>query len=145
MRPLSVRFKREIVAVAVFAPFLALYLPLEDQSWSLGAALCASYTILVFGLLWSDNKWRRYIAANKRTVRELAQRHIIYLLILILWIWICRFSRPWLPGWLFDEIYGIPSYYLVLTGLGIVAIWWAEQSWLAKPPKTDERLGGSLQ
>jgi hypothetical protein len=46
---------------------------------------------------------------------------------------------------MFDQIYGIPSYYLIFSGLGIVAIWWVEQSWLAKPPKKDERLGISSQ
>jgi hypothetical protein len=96
-------------------------------------------------LLWSDGKWHKYIETRQRTARDLAQGHTIFLLILILWIWVCRFSRPWLPDWMFSEIYRTPSYYLVFSGLGIVAIWWFEQSWLAKPPKNDERIGVSPQ
>jgi hypothetical protein len=145
MRPLSVRSKRRFVSFAVVIAFIALYLPFEDASWSLYAALCVSYTILVFGLLWSDGKWRKYIETGKRTARDLVQGHAVFVLVLILWIWACRLLRPWLPVWMFDQIYGIPSYYLIFSGLGIVAIWWVEQSWLAKPPKKDERLGISSQ
>jgi len=111
MRLLSVRSKRQIMSLAVVVPFIVFYLPLEDESWSLYVALCVSYTILVFGLLWSDGKWRK------------------------------RFSRSWLPDWMFDGIDHELNYFLVFSGLGIVAIWWVEHSWLAKPPKKDERLG----
>jgi len=145
MRPLSVRFKRQIVSVGVIAPWLAVYLPFENESWSLYLAVCVSYTILVFGLLWSDGKWGRYIRAHRRTARDLAQGHAIFLLALILWIWLCQFSRPWLPGWMFEELYRTPTWYLIVSGLGIVAIWWIEQSWLARPPKKDEQIGASPQ
>ena len=145
MRSLSVRFKREIVSVGVVAPWLAIYLPFEDQPWSLYTALCVSYTILVFGLLWSDGKWRKYIEANERNARDLLQGHAIFLLVMTLWIWICRFARPRLPDWMFGELYRDLNFYLIFSGLGIVAIWWAEQSWLAKPPKRDERMGVSPQ
>ncbi|HKN20866.1 MAG TPA: hypothetical protein VJX73_05590 [Terracidiphilus sp.] len=145
MRPPSIRFKRRIVSVAVFVAFIALYLPFEDQPWSLYAALCVSYTVLVFGLLWSDGKWRKYIEAKQRKARDLIQGHAAFLLVIILWIWVCRFFRPRLPDWMFDQIYGIPSYYLIFSGLGIVAIWWVEQGWLAKPPKKNEQMGASVQ
>ncbi len=145
MRPPSVRFKREIVSVAFLVAFVALYLPFEHEPWSIYVALCTSYTILVFGLLWSDGKWQRYIAAGQRKARELAQGHAVFLLILTLWIWICEISRPSLPDWMFDEIYRGLTYHLIFSGLGIVALWWAEQSWLAKPPKRTERFGNSVE
>ena len=145
MRPPSVRFKRQIVSLAVVFPFIAFYLPFEDESWSLYVALCVSYTILVFGLLWSDGKWRNYIDVHQRKARDLMQGHAIFLLVMILWVWVCRSSRPWLPEWMFDGIDHELNYFLVFSGLGIVAIWWVEQSWLAKLPKKDERLGVSTQ
>jgi len=139
--PLSVRIKRRIVSVAIVVVLIALYLPFEDETWSIYAALCTAYTVLVFGLLWSDGKWRKYFGAHQRKVRDLAQGHTIFLLALIFWIWICKFSRHSLPAWMFDQIYGIPSYYLIFSGLGMVAIWWVEQSWLANPTKSGERAG----
>ena len=122
MRPLSVRFKREIVSIAVFFALIALYLPFEDQSWSIYAALCTSYTILVFGLLWSDGKWRKYIEDNKRTARDLIQGHAIFLVMLIFWIWTCRFSGPWLPDWMFFESIHDLTPYLLFSAFGMVAI-----------------------
>lgn len=86
MRLLSVRIKRQIVSLAVVIALIALYLPFEDESWSLYAALCVSYSILVFGLLWSDGKWRNYIDAGQRSTRDLAQGHVVFLLVMILWI-----------------------------------------------------------
>lgn len=96
---------------AVFIAFAALYLPFEDEPWSLYAALCVSYTILVFGLLWSDGKWRKYIEAGRHKARDLAQGHAVFLLAMILWIWLWRFSRPRLPDWMIDEIYRGLNYY----------------------------------
>lgn len=136
MRPLSVRFKRELVGLAVLAPILGLYLPFADQPWSLYAALCAGYTVLVFGMLWSDGKWRKCITANHRSSRRLAQGHVVFLLALILWIWICQVSKPRMPDWIVSEMGRGVTYYLIFSGLGIVAIWWAEQSWLVKPAAT---------
>ena len=80
MRPPSVRFKRQIVSLAVVFPFIVFYLPFEDESWSLYVALCVSYTILVFGLLWSDGKWRKYIDVHQRKARDLMQGHAVFLL-----------------------------------------------------------------
>lgn len=136
MRPLSIRFKRGLVSLAVLVPILGLYLPFTDQPWSLYAALCAGYTLLVFGMLWSDGKWRKCIAANQRSSRGLVQDHVMFLLVLIIWIWICRISKPWLPDWMVTEMGRGLTYYLIFSGLGIVAIWWAEQSWLVKPAAT---------
>lgn len=70
---------------------------------------------------------------------------LLFLLILILGVWICRFSKPLLSPWMFFEIYRGLTYYLVFSGLGIIAIWWVEQSWLAKSPKEDERIDVSPQ
>jgi hypothetical protein len=145
MGPLSVRFKRQVVSVAVLAALIVLYLPFEDESWSIYVAICTAYTILVFGLLWSDGKWRKFIETHQGKPRDLLQRHAIYTLVLILWIWICRFSRPWLPGWMFFQSYRDLTPHLFFSGIGIVAIWWAEQSWLARPPKKDEQIGVSPQ
>ena len=145
MRPLSVRVKREIVSIGVIAPWFAVYMRFADEPWSLYLALSLSYTILVFGLLWSDGKWRKYIATGQRTARDLMQRHAIYLLVVLLWLWVCRSFRSRLPDWMFGEIYREVNYYLILSLTGIVVIWWVEQSWLAKPPRKDERMGVSPQ
>jgi hypothetical protein len=143
--PLSVRFKREVVAIGTVVTFFAFYLPFADEPWSIYAALCAAYTIVVFGMLWSDGSWKRKIGANKRPGRDLVQGHVVFLLVLALWIWVCRLARPWLPNWFYSLGVGEATLYLVVSALGIVAIWWAEQGWLAKAPRLPEGIGPSAQ
>jgi hypothetical protein len=139
------RFKRELVSIGVVFAFLATYLPFMDEPWSLYAALCAGYTMLVFGMLWSDGKWKRYIEINKRTALDLVQGHAMFLLVVVLWIWTCKISKPWLPGWMFEDHYRGITPHLVFGGLGLVAIWWLEQNWLARPAKRDENVQASPQ
>ncbi|MGA2652139.1 MAG: hypothetical protein ABSF28_16525 [Terracidiphilus sp.] len=139
------RFKRELVSVGVVVAFLAIYLPFMDERWSLYVALCAGYTMLVFGMLWSDRKWKKYIEINKRTALELVQGHAMFLIVVVFWIWVCKISKPWLPDWMFEDHYRGITPHLVLGGLGLVAIWWIEQSWLAKPAKRDGNVEASTQ
>jgi hypothetical protein len=96
-------------------------------------------------MLWSDGKWKKYIEFNRRTARDLVQGHAMFLLVMVLWIWICKISKLRLPEWMFEDRYRGVTPYLVFGGLGLVAIWWIEQSWLAKPAKSDEHLGASPQ
>ncbi len=133
------------MSIAIVVAMLAIYLPLMDEAWSLYVALCVGYTILVFGMLWSDNKWKVYISANRRSAHELIRGHQIFLLVLVLWIWICKVSRPWLPGWMFEEYGRGVTPFLIFGSLGLVVLWWVEQSWLAKPPKKEEQIGVSSQ
>ena len=138
-------FRRRIVSLASVLSFLVLYFCFMEHSWAIYAAICAGYTILVLGLLWSDGKWTRYIQKSLRTARELLQGHLVFLLVVVLWIWLCRVSRPWMPEWMFNFGFGQLTLYLIFSGLGIVAIWWGEQSWLAKPPKREEVIGSTLK
>jgi hypothetical protein len=140
-----VRLKRRVVALGVVVSFLSFYLPFTDEPWSLYLALYGAYTILVFGMLWSDGKWKRYIDASKRPVRDLVQGHLAFLLALTLWIWVCRLAKPWLPDWMFNLGLGDITLYLIFGTLGIVGVWWVEQSWLAKAPRSPEQIETSVQ
>ena len=137
-QPMRLRFKREAVSFATVLVTLGLYIPLMDESWSLYLALCAGYTILVFGLIWSDGKWGRCLGGGKWTLGKLLQGPASFLLALIFWVWLARFSRPWLPDWLMNEGVDHLTLYLIFAALGIVAIWWIEQSWISKGSKKDE-------
>jgi hypothetical protein len=124
---------------------LCVYVPLMNRSWGIYAAICAGYSVLVLGMLWSDGKWAVYVARRKRAGRELIQGHLVFVLVLVLWMWICQFAKSWLPVWIFEFGSREVTLYHVCTGLGIVAIWWAEQSWLAKPKPKNESVISSIQ
>lgn len=140
---MSKNTKRQFVSLAAVLVLVFLYLLLAEKPWAIYVAICGAYTVLVFGLLWSDGKWARYIEEGKRTARELIQGHLVFVLVLALWIWLCRFSRPWLPGWLFNYGLGEITLYFIFSGLGIVAMWWGEQSWLARTPPKEELVRSS--
>ena len=142
---LRFRFRREIVSFTSILTSIVVYFSLAEYPWAIYPSICAGYTILVLGLLWSDGKWKRYIRENRRAPRELIQGHVVSLLMVVLWIWLCRFFRPWAPGWMFNFGVGEVTLYLIFSGLGIVAIWWGEQTWLAKPAKREEVIGSTLQ
>jgi hypothetical protein len=145
MPRISLRVKREGVSLATVVTLLFFYAFFGDRIWFIYAAIAAAYTVLVLGMLWSDGKWKRYIAEGRRTARELIQGHIWFLLLIVVWIWLCRYSKPWLPEWMFNFGPRELTLYLICSGLGIVAIWWAEQSWLAKPQKRKETIGSAAQ
>ena len=111
-----------------------------ENPWAIYAAVCAGYTVLVLGLLWSDGKWAMYVGSGRRTSSALIQGHLVFILVLVLWIWICQFAKPRLPEWIFEYGTREVTLYHILAGLGIVAIWWAEQSWLAKASTKDESV-----
>jgi hypothetical protein len=116
-----------------------------ESPWAIYTAVCAAYTVLVLGLLWSDAKWVVYVGSRRRTLRELIQGHLVFILVLVLWIWVCQFAKPRLPGWIFEYGTREVTLYHVLAGLGIVAIWWAEQNWLAKGSMKDETMTSPVQ
>jgi hypothetical protein len=138
-------WKREIVSLATLLTLLFLYFPFMDRPWSLYVAISAAYTMLVLGLLWSDGKWKRYIEEGRRTARELLQGHLCFALLIVVWIWLGRYSKPRLPEWMFNYGLGELTLYLIFSGLGIVAIWWAEQTWLAQPVRRDASINASPQ
>jgi len=72
--------RRELVSIGVVVSILVIYLPFFDEPWSLYVALCTGYTMLVFGMLWSDGKWKRYIDFNKRTAQDLVRAMPAFLL-----------------------------------------------------------------
>ena len=142
---ISRRLKREIVSVGTIVVIFCLYIPFMDERWGIYAAIGGGYTVLVLGLLWSDDKWSLYISKGNRSARDLIQGHLVFVLVLVLWIWICRIAKPCMPDWMFNFGPREVTLYHIFSGLGIVGIWWAEQSWLAKEPKKAESPMSTLQ
>ena len=96
---------------------------------------CVGYTIAVFGLAWSDGKLSLLTGEGAKSLRELIQTHLVFLLMLILWIWLAQFSKPWLPSWVISEGDHRESWFLFFALLGIVAMLLYEHWWLASKPR----------
>jgi hypothetical protein len=108
-----------------------------DSRWSIYAAMCAGYTVAVFGLAWSDGKMRVFLGEHARSFGQVLQVHAVFLLLLIGWIWLAQATRPFLPSWVIAEGDHRESWLLVFALFGIVGLLLFEHWWLSKAPKKD--------
>jgi len=137
MRPLSRRFKREVVSITTVVASLTIYFSFMEYRWAAYLALSLGYTAILFGLAWSDNKMHLYFRDNSRSLSQVARLHSYYLLILVAWVGLAQYFRPSLPQWITYEGDRHESWFLVFVLLGIIAIWWIEHSRLTAKPKQD--------
>ena len=77
-----------------------------------------------------------FLSGRAGSVGGIIQVHAVFLLLLILWIWLAQYSKPFLPDWVVSQDrYG--SWFLVFALLGIIATLLFEHWWLAQKPKSD--------
>jgi hypothetical protein len=136
---MSKSFKRRAVSLATTIATLTIYIPFMETRWSIYLAMCVGYTIMVFGLAWSDGKLPLFYGGNARPVGEIVRTHLSFLLALIGWIWFAQYTKPVLPSWVVTEGDVHESWFLVFALLGILAILFFELWWLSKAP--GERYG----
>jgi hypothetical protein len=127
------------VSLATALVTIAVYIPFMDTRWAIYIALCVGYTIAVFGLAWSDDKMPLFRSARAQSMGGVLQVHTVFLLLLVLWIWLARFSKPFLPEWVVAEGGQHGSWFLVFALLGIIAMLLFEHWWLAKKPNADNQ------
>lgn len=135
MRTMSKRFKRRIVSFATALVTLITYIPFMNTRWAIYLAMCIGYTVAVFGLAWSDGKMSRFFSVRNRSVGSVLQIHFVFILLLVLWIWLAQFARPWLPTWVVAEGDHHESWLLVFALLGIVGMLLLEHWWFSKVPE----------
>ena len=136
MRAMSKGFKRQVVSFATAIAMLTVCIPFMDSRWAIYVATCVGYTIAVFGLAWSDGKLRLFFGGHARSVGGVLQAHLVFLLLIILWIWFAQYIKPSLPSWVVAEGDHHESWYLVFALLGIVGMLLFEHWWLLTKPKS---------
>ena len=135
MRVLTKGSKRRLVTFATPFATLLVYFPLRDFRWALYLALCVGYSVVVFGLAWSDGKM--HVFFGNRSAFAILRTHLAFLLSLIFWIWLAQFSKPSLPGWVTAEGDRHESWYLLFVLLGIIGLLLFEHWWFSKAAKRD--------
>ncbi len=135
MRPRSKNFKRQVVSYATVIVGLTVYFVFMEYRWAIYLALSIGYTIILFGLAWSDNKIHLFFRDHSRTLSDVIRVHLSYLLMLIAWVWLAQYFKPSLPSWITYAGDLNESWFLIFVLLGIVAIWWLEHSRLTAKPK----------
>ena len=132
---MSKGLKRRMVSFSTVVSTLLVYIPFMDTRWAIYAAMCVGFTVAVFGLAWSDNKLGSF--SGNRSARSVLQAHLAFILMVILWIWLAKYSKPFLPARVTAEGDRHESWFLVFALLGIVGILLYEHWWLSIKPKAD--------
>jgi hypothetical protein len=139
LRLRSKRVKREIISIATALGTLLIYIPFMGTQWGIYVAMCMGYTIAVFGLAWSDQKIPLFLTGRAGSVGGILQVHAVFLLLLILWIRLAQYSKPFLSDWVLAEGSRHESWFLFFALLGIVAMLLLEHWWLLRRPETEFR------
>jgi hypothetical protein len=130
------RSRKRLVYVAASLVAVAIFVPTYSQAWGIYVAVCAGYTVLVFGLRQLSKGARASSnAAGELTVGTL-RTHLTFLAIVVGWVWLLMFLRPHLPYFLRTEDTSRPYFGLVFLGiLGLLFIEYLEQRWLRPDPE----------
>lgn len=144
-------FQKKLIALAASAVFSLVYYPLRGFSFGLEAAVCASFTVMVFG-----NALRRH-AADMTTgnggnrVAGMLLFHALCLGALIMIFQIGDFLTQQLPYWMDmpvgAEQYGHPmptGIQLLQTG-AIALLAWIEVRWFARATTTTAPQEGPVE
>jgi len=136
MKARSKGFKRRVVSLATVIATLVTYVPFMDSPWAIYVAMGTGYTVVIFGLVWSDGMLR-LAGENRRPVGDVIQTHLAFLVLVCGWIWIAQFIKPSLPRWVVMEGSDHWSWFLAFAFLGIVGLLIAELAWLATKPRPE--------
>jgi uncharacterized membrane protein len=134
--PVSIRVKRNVVALALVSGAALTYFILSGTIWAIYATVCVAYTIVIFGMAWANGKWKLYLGTHSRGVSRLLQIHIGCVLAAILIVWLAIWLNPMMPEWLVSRGGDRWSWYQVLVIVLLVGVVLMEQHWIEKSDKT---------
>jgi hypothetical protein len=113
-----------------------VYFPFQSNPLSMYIAVCAGYTILVFGLRWAARS-SGALARIDKSPSEMALTHLVFLAIALGFVRCAILAAPHLPYFLTTEDSSHPYFGLgflaVLALMGLEAI---EQKWLTAVPES---------
>jgi hypothetical protein len=126
-----VRSKKRLVYIVATLTAMVVFLPFQSQPWSIYAGACAGYTVLVFGLQRINSGKANNEAENAKPASGVVMTHLSFLLIVVAWVWLCIFLRPYLPYFLTMEDTRRPYFGLAFLGIiGLMCLEFVEQRWL---------------
>ncbi len=141
-------FRHEYILLAAFLAFAAVYLSLRGQSFSIDAALSATFTVVVFAHAIRKRGRRLIRGEEARSLPEILFAHVVCVTTLVLILRIGMFVSI-LPAWLTLPVaadnYGSlgPSVFQLLQALAVSSLGYCEWRILISPraidPEKEER------
>jgi hypothetical protein len=131
-------FRHEYILLAAFLAFAATYLALRSRSFSIDAALCTSFTVVVFAYAIRKRGLLLVRGDEARTLPEIVFAHLVCVTTLVLILRTGMFAST-LPDWLTLPVaadnYGRlgPSVFQVLQAIAGLALGYCEWRVLTAP------------
>lgn len=123
--------KNNKVYVIATVATMIVFVPFRSHAWSLYAAACAGYSILVFGLRRIKQNSVGVSPENAKPESGVILTHLTFLAIVCGWIWLCVVLIPYLPYFLTTEDTSRPYFGLAFIGIiGLLGIEAVERRWL---------------
>lgn len=135
-------FRHEYILLAAFLAFAAIYLPLRGHSFSIDAALCASFSVLVFAYAIRKRGLLLIRGEEVRPISEIIFAHVVCVTTLVLILRTGMFAST-LPAWLnlpvAADTYGRlgPSVFQLLQALAAFSLGYCEWRILISPRTID--------
>ena len=141
-------FRHEYILLAAFLVFAAIAFPLRGYSFSLDAALSATFSVLVFAYAIRKRGRRLFRGDEARPLTEILFAHVVCITTLVLILRTGMFASV-MPGWIILPVvadhYGRlgPSIFQMLQALAGLSLGYCEWRVLTSPrtinPEKEER------
>jgi hypothetical protein len=138
-------FQHPTILSAAFLVFVFVYVPLRGFAFGLDAALCVTFSILVFGYAVRRRGLDIFSAEDAQPLSEILLAHAVCLLTLVFIVQTGSFATTLLPEWLtlpvVADTYGRvgPSAFQLAQSLAIFFLGFFEVRLMTAPKKKDPR------
>ena len=97
-------FQRKMIGFAAVMAFILVYAPLRQFPFGVDAAICASFTVFIFGNAVRRRGFRLFSGDDARPLAEILLAHAACLLALVIIVRMGMYITPFLPDWLSTPI-----------------------------------------
>jgi len=138
-------FQRKMIGLAAVLAFALVYAPLREFSFGADAAICASFTVLVFGNAIRRRGFGLFRGETAKPMGEILVLHGVCLAALVILVRMGMYITPVLPGWLSTPIGADnqgrvgPDGFQILQSAAIFLLGYFELRFLTAKKKAESR------
>jgi hypothetical protein len=97
-------FRRKMIGLAALMAFALVYAPLRQFPFGVDAAICATFTVLVFGNVIRRRGFALFSGEDAKPLAEILLVHVCCLTALVVLVRMGMYITPFLPDWLSTPI-----------------------------------------
>jgi hypothetical protein len=97
-------FRRKMIGFAALMAFALVYAPLRRFPFGVDAAICATFTVLVFGNVIRRRGFALFSGEDAKPLAEILLVHVCCLTALVVLVRMGMYITPFLPDWLSTPI-----------------------------------------